>query len=318
MRGMTRCADREGQEMTTATTPAAEPYARITARILADLEQGVRPWTKPWSAGHLGGRVVRPLRATGEPYSGINTLLLWMEAVAAGYSSPTWMTYRQSRQLGGQVRKGEKGTPVVYYGRTTKTRCDEDTGEEADQDVRFLKTYTVFNVDQIDRLPERFQAAAAPFPALSAPERVAAADAFFAATGAELRHGGGLATTRLPTTGSSCRPSRRSATPRATTSPSVTRRCIGRAIRRGSIGISGAGAGATKATAERSWSPSWARRSWPPISTSPWSHARTMPPTSRRGSKSCRTTSARSSRPPRTPSVRSGTCTVCSPEPAPR
>lgn len=102
------------------------------------------------------------------------------------------MTYRQSRQLGGQVRKGEKGTPVVYYGRTTKTRCDEDTGEETDQDVRFLRTYTVFNVDQIDRLPERFRTAAS-FPALPAPARIAAADIFFAATGAAVRHGGSQA-----------------------------------------------------------------------------------------------------------------------------
>ena len=73
--------------MTKQTAPA-DPYARITARILADLERGVRPWVKPWSADHLGGRVVRPLRVTGEPYSGINVLLLWMEAVAASARPP--------------------------------------------------------------------------------------------------------------------------------------------------------------------------------------------------------------------------------------
>lgn len=179
--------------MTKNPTPAADPYARITSRILADLEQGVRPWVKPWSASHLGGRVVRPLRATGEPYSGINTLLLWMEAVAGGYASPTWMTYRQAQALGGQVRKGETGATVVYYGQTTKPRRDERTGEEAEQDVRFLKTYTVFNVAQIDGLPERFRSAEVPSPALPTLERVAAADAFFAATGAELRHGGAQA-----------------------------------------------------------------------------------------------------------------------------
>lgn len=174
-------------------TPATDPYARITNRILADLEQGVRPWTKPWGAGHLGGRVVRPLRATGEPYSGINVLLLWMEAVAAGYTSPTWMTYRQAQQLGAHVRKGETGTPVVYYGQTTRTRRDNGTGEEAEQDVRFLKTYTVFNLGQIEDLPERFQPVPAEAPALPAPERIASADTFFAATGAEVRHGGSQA-----------------------------------------------------------------------------------------------------------------------------
>ena len=179
--------------MTTVQTTSADPYARITARILTDLEQGVRPWTKPWSADQLGGRVTRPLRVTGEAYSGINVLLLWMEAVASGYASPTWMTYRQSQQLGGQVRKGETGTPVVYYGQTTKTRRDESTGEEAERDVRFLKTYTVFNLAQIDGLPERFATAVPVSPPLQAPERIAAADAFFAATGAEVRHGGGQA-----------------------------------------------------------------------------------------------------------------------------
>src|SRR5688500_8131941 len=94
-------------------TPATDPYARITARVLAQLEQGVRPWTRPWSAQELGGRVRRPLRSTGEPYSGINVLLLWMEAVSAGHPSPTWMTYRQAQSLGGQVRRGETGAPVV-------------------------------------------------------------------------------------------------------------------------------------------------------------------------------------------------------------
>lgn len=178
--------------MTKQTTPAAEPYARITARMLADLERGVRPWVRPWSADHLRGRVVRPLRVMGEPYSGINVLLLWMEAVAAGHASPTWMTCRQAQALGGQVRRGETGTAIVYFGQTTRTRRDEGTGEEAEEGIRFLKTYTVFNLGQIDGLPERF-GAAPPSPTLPAPERIASAEAFFAVTGAEVRHGGGRA-----------------------------------------------------------------------------------------------------------------------------
>jgi antirestriction protein ArdC len=72
------------------TDTKANPYERITAKILADLERGVRPWTKPWSAEHLGGRVVRPLRATGGSYSGINFLLLWIKSVAIGYASCPW------------------------------------------------------------------------------------------------------------------------------------------------------------------------------------------------------------------------------------
>ena len=175
----------------------ADPYARITGRILEQLEQGVRPWTKPWSADHLGGRVTRPLRSTGEAYQGINVLLLWMEAVAAGHGSPTWMTYRQALALGGQVRKGERGCPVVYFGTLAKGSADggeaEGGSEEDGREVRFLKTYTVFNVAQIDGLSERLTPAAAESPPLPAPERIAHADAFLGALGIEVRHGGGQA-----------------------------------------------------------------------------------------------------------------------------
>lgn len=177
------------------TTPAIDPYQRITDRILAELEQGVTPWTKPWSAETLAGRVTRPLRVTGEAYTGINVILLWMEATAAGYASPMWMTYRQAQALGGQVRRGEKGTPIVYYGTTTKQGAAEVAGgDDERREVRFLKTYTVFNVDQIDGLPCHFRPAiVAEAPALPAAERMPEADAWFAATGARVAHGGGQA-----------------------------------------------------------------------------------------------------------------------------
>ena len=184
--------------MTKVQTSAADPYARITGRILEQLEQGVRPWTKPWSVEQLGGRVTRPLRATGEPYRGINVLLLWMEAVAAGHASSTWMTYRQAQALGGQVRKGERGCPVVYFGTVSRRADGEedrpDQGDDGDaREVRFLKSYTVFNLAQIDGLPERFTLEAVPSPPLPPPERIAQAEAFFAATGLEIRHGGAQA-----------------------------------------------------------------------------------------------------------------------------
>jgi antirestriction protein ArdC len=69
-------------------TPRADGYSRVTARIVADLEKGVRPWLKPWSAGNTEGRIVRPLRSNGQPYNGINVLMLWCEAIDKGYSSP--------------------------------------------------------------------------------------------------------------------------------------------------------------------------------------------------------------------------------------
>ena len=77
----------------------ADIYERITEKIVADLEKGARPWIKPWSAGRLEGRITRPLRHTGEPYTGINVLLLWSESLARSFEAPLWMTYRQARRF---------------------------------------------------------------------------------------------------------------------------------------------------------------------------------------------------------------------------
>ena len=129
-------------------------YSRITDKIAADLEKGVRPWMQPWRAGNAVGRVTRPLRHNGLPYSGMNVLLLWSEAMARGYSSPTWMTFKQAIELGGAVRKGESGTLVVFASRFTKTEVGA-AGEEVDKEIPFLKAYSAFNVAQIDGLPDR-------------------------------------------------------------------------------------------------------------------------------------------------------------------
>jgi len=162
-------------------------YARITDRIVADLERGVRPWMQPWSAANTAGRITRPLRHNGQPYSGINVILLWSEAVARGFASPMWMTFKQASELGAHVRKGEPGSTVVYASRFTKTETDR-SGDEVERDIPFLKAYTVFCVDQIDGLPDHYYGK--PVAIADPVERIAHADAFFAATGAVIRHGG--------------------------------------------------------------------------------------------------------------------------------
>ncbi len=133
-------------------------YSRVTARIVADLEQGVRPWAKPWSAEHAAGKITRPLRHNGMPYSGINILLLWGSAMEGGFCAPIWMTYRQSVELGAHVRKGEKGSLVVYANSITRKETDEVSGNEIDREIHFMKGYTVFNVEQIEGLPEHYYA----------------------------------------------------------------------------------------------------------------------------------------------------------------
>ena len=84
----------------------SDVYEKVTNRIIADLEQGQLTWLKPWSSSNMEGRIVRPLRHNGLPYSGINVLMLWGAAVEGGYGSPFWMTFKQAQELGGQVRKG--------------------------------------------------------------------------------------------------------------------------------------------------------------------------------------------------------------------
>lgn len=161
-------------------------YTRITDRIVQSLEQGVRPWHQPWTGGLTDGRMVRPLRHTGTPYRGINILLLWCAAMERGFASPHWMTYRQASELGAQVRKGECGSLVVYADRFTKTGTDAN-GDDVERELRFMKGYTVFNVEQIDSLPAQYTAKAA---AREAFPLIDAAEAFVAATGALVRHGG--------------------------------------------------------------------------------------------------------------------------------
>src|SRR6266481_4164471 len=96
-------------------------YTRITGQIVASLEQGVRPWMRPWSGENAAARITRPLRHNGTPYSGINILMLWAASVEQGFSSASWMTFKQALDLNAHVRKGEKGSLVVFFNDTATT-----------------------------------------------------------------------------------------------------------------------------------------------------------------------------------------------------
>ncbi len=150
---------------TTGTNDARRDIAGdITQALLAELDRGVMPWRKPWDAARISGaHVTLPRRVTGAPYRGVNIVLLWSAAAAHGYGSPTWLTFKQAQLLGGQVRRGEKGQIVVYYGRTQRTRTNT-AGVETDDSFRFLKSFVVFNVAQIAGLPDRFHPAPAAEP----------------------------------------------------------------------------------------------------------------------------------------------------------
>ena len=123
-------------------------YAEVTARILADLETGAAPWIKPWSA--TPGANTPCNAVTNRPYSGCNVILLWM-AGGAGYRPARFLTYKQAMELGGHVRKGERGTKV-YFVKQLEIREDADDNSPA-RLVPMMREYTVFNVDQCDGLP---------------------------------------------------------------------------------------------------------------------------------------------------------------------
>jgi len=174
---------------TSTATPRADLYTRVTERVIADLEAGVRPWTKPWDAANTYD-IGLPVRHNGIPYRGVNVLILWGEALGKGYSSPVWMTFKQALAFGASVRKGEHGSMVVYADRFTRVETDVN-GNDVEREIPFLKAYTVFNVAQIDGLSAQYYAN---------PERrpdkfqlIEAAERFFAATAAVVRHGGDAA-----------------------------------------------------------------------------------------------------------------------------
>ena len=176
-----------------AGTDRASLYDEITGRIIAELEAGRVPWVQPWGTAAAKAPLGLPRSvATGRSYSGINVLILWGAAVAHGFPGQSWLTFRQALTLGGHVRKGERGTTVVYADRfipeDEKKRARE-TGEEA-QTIPFLKRFTVFNAAQCENLPEEITAVAPPPPPASIEPRV---EALIRATGIDFRIGGSRA-----------------------------------------------------------------------------------------------------------------------------
>ena len=163
-----------------------EKYAAVTERIVAELAKGCAPWVRPWNttaASDLPTNVV-----SQRHYRGTNVLTLWIAQSAAGYPTGEWLTFKQALHLGGNVRKGESGSTIVYASAIDKTDDARD-GEERTRRVPFMKAFTVFNVAQCERLPSPATPAAplAPF------ERIANAEAFLRAIGADVRHGGDAA-----------------------------------------------------------------------------------------------------------------------------
>ena len=168
----------------------ASLYDEITTKIISELEAGRLPWVQPWGTAAAKAPLAMPRNAaTGRQYSGINVLILWGAVISQGYSGQSWLTFRQALALGGNVRKGEHGTTVVYADRFVpddeKKRARE-TGEEAAA-IPFLKRFTVFNSAQCENLPEDVAIVAPPPPpGLIEPQ----VEALIKASGIDFRIGG--------------------------------------------------------------------------------------------------------------------------------
>ncbi|MEZ6140775.1 MAG: zincin-like metallopeptidase domain-containing protein [Zavarzinella sp.] len=169
-------------------TAKKDHYQLITSRIVEQLETGVRPWHQPWNAKHAAGSITRPLRFNGQKYHGINVVVLWLSGLEGGFSCPIWMTFQQAKELGAFVKKGQKGTTVVYANQIEKSETDPETGEETTQRIPFLKSYTVFNVDQIEGLPAHYYAREKQ--ETNDQDRLNHVEEFFRQTQATVQHGG--------------------------------------------------------------------------------------------------------------------------------
>ena len=173
--------------------PRTNLYDDITDKIIAELEEGRLPWVQPWGTAAAQASLAMPCNAsTGRQYSGINVLILWGALIQQGYPTQHWLTFRQALSLGGNVRKGERGTTVVYADRFTpedEKRRARETGEDANS-IPFLKRFTVFNAAQCEGLPEDIAIEAPPPPPGLIEPRV---EALIAATGIDFRIGGNRA-----------------------------------------------------------------------------------------------------------------------------
>lgn len=157
-----------------AGSDRASLYDDITSKIIGELEAGRFPWVQPWGTATALAPLAMPNNAaTGRHYSGINVLILWGAVIQHGFPGQSWLTFRQALSLGGNVRKGERGTTVVYADRFTpddEKRRARETGEEAAA-IPFLKRFTVFNAAQCDGLPEDVAVVAPPLRPASSSRR---------------------------------------------------------------------------------------------------------------------------------------------------
>lgn len=173
---------------------AADLFSKVTESLIHQIEAGASGWRMPW---HHLAEAGTPTSADGRRYRGMNALWLALVAAETGRTSGVWATYRGWQRHGGQVRRGQQGTAVALWKPVTKKAGTQDTDEEASAEGghRFLlaRTYVVFAAEQVDGAEAVVARLTAGRPERDAPERIDAAEAYFAAVGARREHGGSRA-----------------------------------------------------------------------------------------------------------------------------
>jgi antirestriction protein ArdC len=163
-------------------------YESVTRQIIAALEAGTPPWVCPWQRDPLE---MTPRNASSSrAYRGINVLLLNLRQSVSGFRANRWLTFNQARALGARVRAGEHGTTVVFFKmhEVAGGRTGGEIPEPQARVVPLLRSFTVFNVDQVDGIELTPVAPEAP-----CWDPCTVADGLLRASGATLRHGGAWA-----------------------------------------------------------------------------------------------------------------------------
>lgn len=164
-------------------------YQTVTEQVVIALESGTQPWIRPWTGADHDP--VPANATTRRPYRGINVLLLNMHSVARGFEHNRWLTFQQALSVGACVRKGEHGTPVVFFKMHEVGAGDvEQRPADARKVIPLLRSFTVFNVAQVDGLPAALVPATAP---VNVWDALDIADELIRASGADVRHGGSRA-----------------------------------------------------------------------------------------------------------------------------
>lgn len=164
--------------MTTSPSSRRDLYEEVTQQIVTAIEAGSGGFELPWH--HIPG--LPKNLASDRPYRGINTLLLWLIGNTRGYATPFWATFKQWRELGHPVRKGETSATVVFWKQLGSASGEEAASSEEDRPRFVARAYHVFNAAQVDgfQLPL--------LPTLSDAERIAVAETFFAGLPITVHH----------------------------------------------------------------------------------------------------------------------------------